>query len=84
MSKISERKIVRLIYSSRHQTEKSVNVHIKNQENVQVSADTIRKNFSRAGLKARIKERNSLLKPEHKKIKLEFASKIPKLDYRTN
>ena len=71
----TERKFVRLMVSGKHTTAKALTSYLNKEENTNVSAETVRRIFKRAGYVARIKRRKFLLKVIHKKKRLEFAKK---------
>ena len=71
----AERRIVRLMTSSKCNTVVEVQAHLRTKENLHVSVNTIRHTLQRNGLVARVKKKKPLLTKRHRQSRLAFAKK---------
>ena len=70
-----ERQIVRMITSNNYQTAVDAQSSLKTNNNMDVSANTVRRILTRSGLKAHIKRKKPLLQKKHRQARLSFAKK---------
>ena len=68
-----ERKIVRLVKSGKCETATEVQSHLRTEEDLHVSTNTLRRAFRRNDLVARVKRKKPLLTRAHRRRRLAFA-----------
>lgn len=68
-----ENRVLRYIANGRCNTAVDVEKTLRTEDNINISANTIRRALTRHGLKARIKRKKPLLRKQHRKARLSFA-----------
>lgn len=71
----NERNIIRHILSGKCHTAVDIQTHLRTEEGVVISAQTIRNVLKRNGLEARVKRKKPLLQRKHRQQRLRFAKK---------
>jgi transposase len=70
-----ERLIVRMVASGKCRTAVDVQSHLRTEDNVNVSVNTVRRVLHRGGLVSRVRRRKPLLTKDHRRNRMAFAKK---------
>lgn len=70
-----ERKMLRLIASGKCSTATEVQGRLQTEDNLRISAQTVRRTFQRNGLESRVRRKKPLLRKKHRQQRLDFAKK---------